>query len=419
MKATNVDARLRAFIVGQSVNLLTPIAAIVGALLVSSLLIIAWGADVVEAYTALFSGAFGSPNAWATTLRNWAPLVFTGLAVVYAFRAGFFNIGMEGQLYMGALAGTWVAVTFSDWPGWLLIPAAMVAAGVAGGALCMIPGVLKAWRGVNEVLSTLLLNYIILQFFEWSIRTDKYTPGLATGFINLFGVKDPTQPYPQAADVPGSARLPTLLDTLQTGVLSSLLSGQSWYERLIGTAAYGRITIAVLLSVAAAVVVYILLFKTTIGYQARAVGVNPEAARRVGIHIGRTLILTSFISGALAGMAGGVDILGATYRLIPGFLVGAGFSGIPVALIAQNHPLGVLLSALFFAALRAGGNRMQMTTGVPTAVVGVIQALVVLFVVAAVALDMSTRIQKAQMARKLQTGAAASVLAKNSQQGTP
>ena len=270
------------------------------------------------------------------------------------------------------------------------------------GSLCVIPGILKAWRGVNEVLTTLLLNYIILQFFEWSIRIDKYTPGVATAFINLFGVKDPTQPYPQAADVPANAKLPTLTDTLQSGPLPSLFTGQAWYDSIIGTAAFGRITIAIILGIAAAIFIYILLFKTTTGYRARAVGVNPEAARRMGIPTGRTIIVTSFISGALAGMAGSVDILGATFRLIPGFLVGAGFSGIPVALIAQLHPLGVLLSALFFGALRAGGNKMQMTTGVPTAVVGVIQALVILFVVAAVALDLNTRLQKAQMARRSQ-----------------
>jgi ABC-type uncharacterized transport system permease subunit len=258
---------------------------------------------------------------------------------------------------------------------------------------------------VNEVLTTLLLNYIVLQFFEWSIRVDKFTPGVATSFINLFGVKDPTQPYPQAADVPANAKLPTLANTMQGGGLPALFTGQAWYDAIVGTPAYGRITIAILLGLVAALVIYILLFKTTTGYRARAVGVNPEAARRMGIRTGRTIIVTSFVSGALAGMAGTVDILGATFRLIPGFLVGAGFSGIPVALIAQLHPLGVLASALFFAALRAGGNKMQMTTGVPTAVVGVIQALVVLFVVAAVALDLGTRIQKAQMARRQQTPA--------------
>jgi simple sugar transport system permease protein len=295
-----------------------------------------------------------------------------------------------------------VAVTFSDWSGWLLIPASLLASALAGGLLCVIPGVLKAWRGVNEVLSTLLLNYIVLQFFEWSIRVDKYTPGLATALVNLLGIKDPTQPYPQAADVPINAQLPTLAGVLQNGSIGALFNGQAWYERVVGTAAYDRITIAIVLGVAVAVFIYILLFKTTTGYRARAVGVNPEAARRMGIQTGRTLILTSFVSGALAGMAGGIDLLGATFRLIPGFLVGAGFSGIPVALIGQLHPLGVLLSALFFAALRAGGNRLQMTTGVPSAVVGVIQALVVLFVVAAVAMDLSTRMQKAQMAQRLQ-----------------
>ena len=253
MKSSQTGRRLRGHFLEQSFNILIPILAILGALLVSSLLIMAWGANVVEAYTALFNGAFGSPNAWATTMRHWAPLVFTGLAVVYAFRAGFFNIGMEGQLFMGALAGAWVAVTFTDWPGWLLIPASLLASAMAGGFLCMIPGILKAWRGVNEVLSTLLLNYIVIQFFEWSIRVDKYTAGAATSFVNLFGIKDPTQPYPQAADVPTNARLPSLTSALQNEPFSSLFTGQAWYDAVVGTAAYGRITLAIILGVVAAI----------------------------------------------------------------------------------------------------------------------------------------------------------------------
>ncbi len=207
MESSSTVGRLQRRLLEQSFNILIPIAAILGALLVSSLLIMAWGANVVEAYAALFSGAFGSPNAWAATLRHWAPLVFTGLAVVYAFRAGFFNIGMEGQLFMGALAGTWVAVTFTDWSSWLLIPLALVASALAGGLLCVIPGILKAWRGINEVLSTLLLNYIVIQFFEWSIRVDKYTPGVATSLVNRFWHQRPDPTISSGGRCPSGCRI--------------------------------------------------------------------------------------------------------------------------------------------------------------------------------------------------------------------
>lgn len=395
--------RLQQRLLEQSFNILLPILTIVAALAVSSILIIAWGANVWQAYQALFSGAFGSSNAIATTLTYWVPLVLTGLAVTYAFRAGFFNIGMEGQLYLGALAGTWVALTFAQMPGWLLIPTAIAAAALAGGLLAVVPGILKAARGVNEVLSTLLLNYIVLQFFEWSIRTDKLMPGEGSGsWLNLFGLKDATQPYPQSANIPAAAQLPSLTGLLKSGPISGVLSGQAWYEYLASLPAYNRVTLAIVIATGIAILIYVILFKTTLGFQARAVGINPEAARRMGMNTRRTIILTAFISGALAGVAGGLDILGITHQVKPNFLVGAGFTGIPVALIAGLDPRGVLIGALFFAALRAGANKMQLITHVPIAVVGVIQALVILFVITAVAFDLTSKVQKAHMAKRLQ-----------------
>jgi simple sugar transport system permease protein len=361
-----------------SFNILIPLVAILAAFVVSSVLIIARGVSPFAAYGALFSGAFGSPNAWATTLIRLTPLVFTGLAVVYGYRSGFFNIGAEGQLYMGAMVATWVGVTFTDWSGWLLIPFAMVAAALAGALWALLPGYLKAARGFNEVLTTLLMNYIALQFFEWSIRVDHISGGVISPFSWL-GLKDPAQPFPKSAEVSAAAQLPTLADVV------TLLGGE------VGTPALRRFTLAALLAVLAAVVVYVLLFKTTTGFRARAVGVSAPAAEYMGINVPRTIITTALISGALAGLAGAMEVLGTQHRVIQHFLVGAGFDGIPVALIGQLHPLGALLSALFFGALRAGANKMQIISGAPISIIYVIQSLAILFAIAGTVIEIRPR----------------------------
>jgi general nucleoside transport system permease protein len=162
----------------RSFNVFFPIVAIAGAFAISGLIIIAWGSNPFEAYGALLSGAFGSMAAWATTLTRLTPLIFTGLAVTYGYRSGFFNIGAEGQLYLGAYAALWVGVTFGEWNGWLVIIMAMLAAAIAGALLALGPGILKAKRGINEVLTTLLINYLVIQFFEWSLRVDHVTKGI-------------------------------------------------------------------------------------------------------------------------------------------------------------------------------------------------------------------------------------------------
>jgi len=179
----------------KSLNILIPVLAILAAFFVSGLLILAWGSNPLEAYAALFSGAFGSLNAIATTLTRLTPLVFTGLAVAYGYRSGFFNVGAEGQLFMGGLAATWVAVTFTELPGILLIPLSMLAAAAAGSMLALIPGYLKASRGFNEVLTTLLINYIAIQYFEWTLRIDHPTKGVDQTWtpVNWFGIKDASQ----------------------------------------------------------------------------------------------------------------------------------------------------------------------------------------------------------------------------------
>lgn len=384
-------------------SILIPVIAVLFAFLVGSLLIIAWGSSPWEAYKSLFEGAFGTANAWAATLIRTTPLIFTGLAVAYGYRSGFFNIGAEGQLYMGALAATWVGITFINLPAALLIPLCLLASAFIGALMALIPGILKAWKGLNEVLTTLLLNYILLQFFDWSIRLDYPTAGAASGFrwINWLGVKDPSQPYAKSAFIAQQAWLPSLTGLLESPWVSNTFGHFRWYQELLLNPAMGRITLAPVLGVLFAVLTYFILFKTSTGFRARSVGVNPYAAEYMGVDVKKSLLLTSIISGALAGLAGAVEILGSQHRLMDHFLVDAGFTGIPVALLGNLQPYGILLSALFFGALRAGANRMQIITQVPIATVQVIQALAILFAIAASALDIQTRIKKARMSGKL------------------
>jgi general nucleoside transport system permease protein len=391
----------------RSFNVLFPILAIAGAFLLSSLIIIAWGSNPIEAYAALLSGAFGSMASWATTLTRLTPLIFTGLAVTYGYRSGFFNIGAEGQLFIGAYAAVWVGITFSDWPGWLLILAAMFFAALLGSLLALGPGILKAKRGINEVLTTLLINYLVIQFFEWSLRVDHVTKGFDAPwtFVNWFGLKDPTQPYPKSALIPESAWLPSLSSVLNGKLLVSIFGSADWYQSLLTNPALTRITLAPLLGVVAIVIIYFLLFRTTTGYRARAVGVNPESARYMGINVGRTIITTALISGSLAGLAGAMEILGSQHRVIPNFLLNAGFEGIPVAMIGQLNPFGVGLSALFFGALRAGANRMQIISGVPVYLVFVIQALAILFAIAGTTIDIGAKLRQYRANRVPKTAA--------------
>ncbi|MCS6907770.1 MAG: ABC transporter permease [Anaerolineales bacterium] len=396
----------------RSFSLTIPLAAILAAFALSGLLILAWGSSPLEAYVALFSGAFGSPSAIATTLQRLTPLVFTGLAVTYGYRGGFFNIGAEGQLYMGAIAAVWVAITFPDWPSWLLVPSCILASALMGMVWVILPALLKARRGINEVLSTLLMNYIAIQYFEWVIRVDHamrdFTPpgGLGWAFYNWLGLKDPTQPHPKSPFLVEAAHLPTLKSILETPLLQGWLGGSEWYQQLLSVTALGRISLAPFLGLFAALFIYFLMFRTVTGYRARAVGINPEAAKFMGINVPRTLFTTALVSGALAGLAGGMEVLGTQHRVIPNFLVNAGFDGIPVALIGQLNPLAVLLSATFFGALRAGANKMQVVSSVPVAVVYVIQALAIMFAIAGTTIDIGLALRKrrvAQMRREQET----------------
>lgn len=385
----------------QSLPVVIPAIAILLAFMVSGIVIFIWGSNPLEAYKALFAGAFGSPNSWAATLVRLCPLVFTGLAVTYGYRSGFFNIGAEGQLYMGALAATWIGITFVNLPGIILIPLMMLGAALMGAAMAFLPGILKAWKGFNEVLTTLLMNYILLQYFEWAVRVDHPTAGVdqVWGWVNWLGVKDPTQPFAKSGFIAEQGFLPSVGTLLSSKLFVNLFGNAAWYQGMLEISAFNRITLAPILAILFAALIYFILFKTTTGYQARAVGVNPDAARYMGVDIKKTILTTALISGALAGLGGSIEILGAQHRVIERFLVDAGFTGIPVALIGNLHPYGVVLSALFFGALRAGANRMQIIAQVPIAVVQVIQSLAILFSIGGATVDLQSRIKKSRMGK--------------------
>jgi len=263
--------------------------------------------------------------------------------VALGFKSGLFNIGAEGQLYVGAIAATFVGFSVQGVPLIIHLPLA-IAAGFLGGALWgFIPGILKARTGAHEVIVTIMLNYVSYQLITWILRQAWYQrPGRS----------DPVSPVVEA-----SATIPALIDGL-------------------------RVNWAFVLALIAVALVSWLLFRSTLGFEFRAVGFNPSAARYAGMNISRTLVLTLSISGGLAGLAGATEILGVNKALTPGFSPGYGFDGIAIALLGGSTPLGVVLAALLFGVLRAGATPMQAATGIPIDLVVVIQALVIMFVAA-------------------------------------
>lgn len=300
----------------------------------------------ITAYGAVLEGALGGPKAIANTLNAATPLIFTGLAVSFGFRAGLFNIGANGQFLMGAffaaIIGSTVGIPF---PIALLLA---VAAGTIGGALWgLIPGVLKAWRGAHEVVVTIMLNS---------------TAYLLLGLLASQVFKDPTATFPRTAPVSPEAILPIILaDTrLHGGILLALLT---------------------------AVVIWFLLFKTTLGFEIRTVGANASAARYAGIRPGIITVLTMSISGALAGMGGAVEILGVTKSYPAEYIVNYGFDGIAVALLGRAHPIGVVGGALLFGVMRAGAGSMQRATDIPVDIISIVQGVILLFIAAQVILQ--------------------------------
>jgi ABC-type uncharacterized transport system permease subunit len=330
---------------------LLPVLSIIFALLIGAILIASQGKNPIEAYGFLLKGAFGNKGSIGETLVKTLPLILTGLGVTFAYQCGVFNIGAEGQLMMGALGATWFGLTFKFLPATILLPVCLLGAFLFGVLWGAIPGYLKAKKGLNEIINTILLNYVAIQLVSWAVKGPLREKG----------------PFPQTPLLVQGAWLPKI-----------------WH----GT----RLHAGVFVGIMCAILVYYFLFHTAYGYKLRVVGLNRHAAEYAGINVPFNFIMALAISGGLAGLAGAGEILGIQHRLMDGLSSGYGFDGIAVALIAQLNPFGVLLASLLFGALRAGANTMQRAVGIPTSIVDIIQGLIIFFVVASTTIQNSKQV---------------------------
>lgn len=300
--------------------------------------------EVSRAYRALFRGSVGSVNSLSETLFAATPLLLAGLSVALGFRAGLFNIGAQGQMLVGGLAATYVGI-YANLPGIIHIPLTLLA-GFAGGMIWGgLAGLLKARTGAHEVITTIMGNFIAVFFMQWILTT----PGL----------QDPGRNNPVSATLAETARLPRIF-------------GSSY-----------RVTIGLLVGIALVFVVHWLLYRSSIGFEFRAVGSNPEAGRYAGMNVALIVTLAMALAGGLAGMAGANQVMGLEpYKASPALAGAVGFDAITVALLGRSNPVGVLWAALLFGALAAGGRAMQGAAQVPIDLVVVLQALIVIFVAA-------------------------------------
>lgn len=324
----------------KSLSVLIPIVSIIMAFIVGGIIMAATGQNPLEAYGFLLRGAFGSVGSIGETFVKAIPLVFTGLAATFAYRCGIFNLGGEGQFIMGAVASAALITVFTETMNPVILLIVSLAAGIiAGGLWGVIPGILKAYFSLNEMIVTILLNYIAILFMDY----------LYSGPLK-------------------EANIPQTMAVAQESQLAKIFPGT-------------RIHLGLIIAIIVVAVLYYFLFHTANGFKLRAVGLNPEASRVNGYDVKKILILTFIISGAIAGLGGSVELHGAQYRLMAGFGDGFGFDGVAIALIGQLNPIGTLLVAYFFAVLRTGANAMQIATGISTTVVDIIQALVIIFVI--------------------------------------
>jgi simple sugar transport system permease protein len=331
--------------------LLVPLLAIFTAIILGGLIIWVAGGDPIAAYRGLVQGAFGSPKALSETAVWATPYIFAGLAVAFAFRGGLFNIGAEGQLAFGAVTAALIGYALPGWlhtslPAYIHIPLAVGMGMLAGAIWGAIPGALKAYTGGHEVINTIMMNYIALNITSFLLNGPMRDP-------------DPLNLSARTPEIALSARIPPLFN----------IPGM-------------RVHWGFVLALLVAVFIWWLLWKTTLGFEIRTVGANPDAAKYAGINVKKTIVLTMAISGALAGLAGAIEVTALNYRHELGFSSGYGFDAIAIALLGKTHPYGVILAAILFGAMRNGGTRMQFLTQIPTDIISVIQALILLFVAA-------------------------------------
>lgn len=319
-------------------DLLESLIAILVALLVGAGLIALLGSSPLTAYAALLEGAAGSLNSIAETLLKAIPLTLAGIGVSIAFRANVFNVGAEGQLYIGAMTAAWIGLLLGNQPWFIVLPAMLLAAMIAGALWAGIAGVLKVTLGASELINTIMLNYVAI---------------FLVGYLLHGPLQDPGSPLGQTARLTEAARLDRILP---------------------GTRLHSGLYIAV----AVIIVVYILLWHTVWGFQIRAAGHNAEAARSAGINTRWTILSSLLLSGALAGLAGFSEVAGVQRRMIENISPGYGYTAIVVALLGRTNPPAVFIAAILFAGLQVGASTMESAVGVPSSIATIIQYLVVL-----------------------------------------
>jgi general nucleoside transport system permease protein len=385
-----------------------PLSAVILALIVGAVILMASGVDPLDAYMALFEGAFGSEQFLQRTLEKTTPLIFSGLAVAFAFKAGLFNIGAQGQLIVGALTAAVIGFMFTEIPTLIHIPFALLGGTLVGALYGAIPGALKTFTGAHEVITTIMLNYVAINITDY----------LADGPL-----KDPspTNIVARTQRIEETAIIPTPQINLNVGVIVALIAillvavlvfiiikklnlkikNQTFLMLAQITFIIGAGTGIALLVRALFPVFFnqpigflpyaaipfpigflIVLMRTTLGFEIRTTGLNQNAARYAGIKVHLMIILAMVLSGALAGLGGAVETQGVIYRFQPGFNTGLGFDGITIALLGRTHPLGVIPAALLVGAMKGGSNVMQFQAGVPSQIIDVIQALMLFFVAA-------------------------------------
>ena len=327
--------------------------AFLASLICSGFIIFLLGENPIRVFIIFFNGAFGSWNNLGYTLFFATPLIFTGLSVAICFRGGLFNIGAEGQLYIGTFACAYIGFKFLNLPPFLLIPLSVLFSAVAGGFWGLIPGYLKARTGAHEVINTIMLNFIAVAL----------TGYFASGPFQAVGDQ-----IPETSPISESAHLPRMGEILK-------IVGLNYPDSI-------PLNFSFIIAVFLCILVYFMFKYTTLGYEIRAVGFNKNAALASGINVNWIITLTFVISGAIAGLVGTNEVMGYRYRFLDNFSAGYGYMGIAVALLGRNHPVGVFISAVIFGAIMRGGLLIDIYSDkISKDVVYIIQGILILFII--------------------------------------
>lgn len=336
-----------------------PALAVFTALVIGSFFILLAGLDPFKAYQGLLEGSLGSDQALTRTLIKMAPFILSGLAVAFAFKGGLFNIGAQGQLVMGSLFSAWAGFAITGLPPALHVTAALMI-GILGGALWgLIPGLLKAYTGAHEVISTIMLNYTASKLLEWLVLPA------------------------HAGAAPGPLAACTATANCAVGRTPNILP--SAYLPIIyqpSNNATDQLHLGVFIAIAVAWLTWVVIYRTTFGFELRTVGMNPNAARYAGIKVARQTVITMTIAGGLAGLAGAIQTQGVYHLFQTDQSLTLGFDSIAVALLAGSNPIGIIPSAFLFGVMGAGSGSMQLASGVPSQLIQIVQALILMFVAA-------------------------------------